>query len=117
MNSTISEQHLNRTAYVYVRQSTLAQVRHHQESTERQYALTEKALELGWRESSVQILDRDLWEVRGTDSGTGRFQDAGGGSLDGPGGRRFCAGGFATGALESGLASLAGTVRADRVRW
>lgn len=60
MNSAISEQHLNRTAYVYVRQSTLAQVRHHQESTERQYALRQKALELGWREPSVQILDRDL---------------------------------------------------------
>ena len=60
MNSTISEQHLSRTAYVYVRQSTLAQVRHHQESTERQYALRQKALELGWREPSVQILDRDL---------------------------------------------------------
>jgi DNA invertase Pin-like site-specific DNA recombinase len=60
MNSTISEQHLSRTAYVYVRQSTLAQVRHHQESTERQYALRQKALELGWREPSIQILDRDL---------------------------------------------------------
>ena len=60
MNSAISEQHLNRTAYVYVRQSTLAQVRHHQESTERQYALRQKALELGWREASVQVLDRDL---------------------------------------------------------
>ena len=60
MNSAISEQHRNRTAYVYVRQSTLAQVRHHQESTERQYALRHKALELGWREPSVQILDRDL---------------------------------------------------------
>jgi DNA invertase Pin-like site-specific DNA recombinase len=60
MNSAISEQHLSRTAYVYVRQSTLAQVRHHQESTERQYALRQKAVQLGWREPSVQILDRDL---------------------------------------------------------
>jgi DNA invertase Pin-like site-specific DNA recombinase len=60
MNPTISEQHLSKTAYVYVRQSTLAQVRHHQESTERQYALREKALELGWSEPTVQILDRDL---------------------------------------------------------
>src|SRR6201998_1677561 len=58
MNTTISEQHLSKTAYVYVRQSTLAQVRHHQESTERQYALREKALQLGW--STAQILDRDL---------------------------------------------------------
>lgn len=60
MNSAISEQHLGKAACVYVRQSTLAQVRHHQESTERQYALREKALELGWSESTVQILDRDL---------------------------------------------------------
>lgn len=60
MNSTISEQHLSKTAYVYVRQSTLAQVRHHQESTERQYALREKALELGWSKPAVQILDQDL---------------------------------------------------------
>ena len=60
MNTTISEQHLSKTAYVYVRQSTLAQVRHHQESTERQYALREKAMELGWSDPAVQILDRDL---------------------------------------------------------
>ena len=60
MNTTINEQHLSKTAYVYVRQSTLAQVRHHQESTERQYALREKALDLGWSEPSVQILDGDL---------------------------------------------------------
>src|SRR6266581_6825199 len=60
MNTTSSEEHLSKTAYVYVRQSTLAQVRHHQESTERQYALKEKALQLGWNDSTVQILDRDL---------------------------------------------------------
>jgi hypothetical protein len=35
-------------AYLYVRQSTVAQVRHHRESTERQYALSEKAQQLGW---------------------------------------------------------------------
>ena len=60
MNSTISEQHLIKTAYVYVRQSTMAQVRHHQESTERQYALREKALEMGWSAPTVQVLDQDL---------------------------------------------------------
>jgi DNA invertase Pin-like site-specific DNA recombinase len=60
MNTTINEQHLSKTAYVYVRQSTMAQVRHHQESTERQYALREKAQQLGWSNSTVQILDRDL---------------------------------------------------------
>jgi DNA invertase Pin-like site-specific DNA recombinase len=60
MNTAINEQHLSKTAYVYVRQSTLAQVRHHQESTERQYALRAKALDMGWSEPSVQILDGDL---------------------------------------------------------
>src|SRR5436190_19266378 len=60
MNPKISEQQQSKPAYVYVRQSTLAQVRHHQESTERQYALRQKAVELGWNETSIRILDRDL---------------------------------------------------------
>ena len=60
MNSKISEQQQSKPAYIYVRQSTLAQVRHHQESTERQYALRQKAAELGWSEASIRILDRDL---------------------------------------------------------
>src|SRR4030088_2867801 len=60
MNSKITEHHQSKPAYIYVRQSTLAQVRHHQESTERQYALRQKATELGWSESSIRILDRDL---------------------------------------------------------
>src|SRR6266513_3625999 len=60
MNPKISEQQQSKPAYVYVRQSTLAQVRHHQESTERQYALRQQALALGWSEPSTRILDRDL---------------------------------------------------------
>src|ERR1035441_10647749 len=60
MNPKITEQHLSRPAYTYVRQSTNAQVLHHQESTERQYALRAMALELGWRESAIRTLDRDL---------------------------------------------------------
>ena len=60
MNSKITEQHRSRPAYIYVRQSTTAQVLHHQESTERQYALRTMALELGWSESAIRTLDRDL---------------------------------------------------------
>ena len=60
MSAPINEHHLQRPAYIYVRQSTLGQVRHHQESTERQYALREKALALGWCAQSIRILDRDL---------------------------------------------------------
>jgi len=43
----ISRSHLDRVALVYVRQSTLAQVREHTESTARQYALVEQATALG----------------------------------------------------------------------
>ncbi|HUW63875.1 MAG TPA: recombinase family protein [Spirochaetia bacterium] len=53
-------QHLSRLALVYIRQSTLAQVRFHTESTERQYALKEKALSLGWTAEQVQVIDEDL---------------------------------------------------------
>ena len=60
MNSKISEQHQRKPAYIYVRQSTLAQVRLNRESTERQYALREKALALGWPETAIRTLDRDL---------------------------------------------------------
>src|SRR6202521_5710902 len=60
MNTKISEQHHRKPAYIYVRQSSLAQVRHHRESTERQYALREKALVLGWPETAIRTLDRDL---------------------------------------------------------
>jgi DNA invertase Pin-like site-specific DNA recombinase len=60
MNSKITETHLSKPAYIYLRQSTPGQVRHHQQSTERQYGLRGKALQLGWTEASVRVLDRDL---------------------------------------------------------
>jgi DNA invertase Pin-like site-specific DNA recombinase len=54
----IQKNHLDKPAYIYIRQSSMAQVRHHQESTERQYALKERAIALGWKE--VRVLDGDL---------------------------------------------------------
>src|SRR5580692_10159497 len=60
MNPKIAEHHRSRSAYVYLRQSTPGQVLHHQESTERQYALREKAEELGWSQASIRTLDADL---------------------------------------------------------
>ncbi|SAL06327.1 hypothetical protein AWB78_08010 [Caballeronia calidae] len=60
MNTKITPEHQSKPAYIYIRQSTLAQVRHHQESTERQYALRDKALALGWPETAIRVLDRDL---------------------------------------------------------
>ena len=85
-NSKITEQHRSRPAYIYVRQSTNAQVLHHQESTERQYALRTMALELGWNESAIRTLDRDLGMTGTEMTRSGGFQDSGGGCLDGPSG-------------------------------
>src|SRR5262252_1279039 len=70
MNSKITDEHQSKFAYVYLRQSTPAQILHHHESTERQYALRQKALELGWSEAAVRTLDRDLG-ISGTQT-TGR---------------------------------------------
>src|SRR5437867_12009960 len=48
-----------RMAYVYVRQSTPGQVVEHRESTERQYHLRQRATELGWPPSRVEVIDED----------------------------------------------------------
>jgi hypothetical protein len=45
----IGVSHLARAAYVYLRQSSPAQVEHNRESTQRQYALVSKATALGWK--------------------------------------------------------------------
>jgi DNA invertase Pin-like site-specific DNA recombinase len=56
----ISAGHLGRSAFVYVRQSTTAQVEHNRESTERQYRLVDRAVELGWERAQVNVVDKDL---------------------------------------------------------
>ena len=58
-DSTIRLDHLQRRAYIYVRQSTLQQVYNHQESQRRQYALQARAIELGWSASSLVVVDED----------------------------------------------------------
>ncbi|UCC38633.1 MAG: recombinase family protein [Candidatus Aminicenantes bacterium] len=60
MISKIRSHHQQKKAYVYLRQSTMGQVRHHQESTERQYALADKAKQLGWPQVMIKVLDGDL---------------------------------------------------------
>jgi DNA invertase Pin-like site-specific DNA recombinase len=56
----ITVDHLRRSAIVYVRQSSQAQVEHNRESTERQYRLGDRAVSLGWSREQVQIFDDDL---------------------------------------------------------
>ena len=58
--SKVTVAHLRRHAFVYVRQSTTAQVEHNRESTERQYRLVDRTVELGWRRSQIQVVDEDL---------------------------------------------------------
>lgn len=51
--------HLARTAYLYVRQSTLRQVMENTESTQRQYALRQRAVALGWSSEMIVTIDTD----------------------------------------------------------
>lgn len=56
----ITPAHLQRDAYLYIRQSTLRQVMENTESTERQYALRHRAVALGWPLERIQVIDSDL---------------------------------------------------------
>ncbi|MGA8056289.1 MAG: recombinase family protein [Burkholderiales bacterium] len=58
--SKIKLAHTQRGAFVYVRQSSPAQVEHNRESTDRQYALVDRAVELGWTREQVTVVDEDL---------------------------------------------------------
>ena len=56
--SKIAKHHLDRTAVIYVRQSSVSQVQQNRESQRRQYALADRAKDLGWR--NICIIDDDL---------------------------------------------------------
>jgi len=56
----VSAEQLNKEAYLYVRQSTLRQVVENTESTERQYALRQRAIALGWPDDRIVVIDSDL---------------------------------------------------------
>ena len=56
----VSPQHLQRKALIYIRQSTPHQVLSNQESLRLQYALQQRALDLGWRPEDIEIIDADL---------------------------------------------------------
>ena len=61
--SKIMPEHLARSAFVYVRQSTAYQVANNLESQRRQYGLVERARQLGWED--VQVVDDDLGKSGG----------------------------------------------------
>ncbi len=70
----VTASHLGRDAYLYVRQSSLRQVLEHQESTERQYALRERAIALGWPTERVVVIDNDLGQSGASIDGREGFQ-------------------------------------------
>jgi DNA invertase Pin-like site-specific DNA recombinase len=71
-NDKIKPTHLQRRAYVYVRQSTAAQVQHNRESTDRQYKLVDRAVHFGWPRRQVKAIDEDLAQ-----SGSGSAERSG----------------------------------------
>ena len=70
-SSKIKLTHAQRAAYVYIRQSTPGQVEHSRESTARQYALADRASQLGWPKEQVVIIDEDLGLSGSTDERSG----------------------------------------------
>jgi len=60
VHSKVSTKHQAKLAYLYIRQSSLGQVTHHRESTDLQYQLVTRAVQLGWPEERVKIIDEDL---------------------------------------------------------
>ncbi|MFE5587493.1 recombinase family protein [Kitasatospora sp. NPDC056531] len=56
----VTAAHLRRQAVIYVRQSSASQLERNKESTDRQYALAERAVTLGWPRSAVRVIDADL---------------------------------------------------------
>src|SRR5215831_5659258 len=71
----IRPEHLSRLAVIYVRQSTLLQVRENSGSTTRQYDLVKRAQELGWEPAGIKLIDRDQG-LSGTSSiGRDGFQE------------------------------------------
>jgi len=59
-NELITPQHLSRRAVIYIRQSSPHQVLTNQESLRLQYALRQRAQQLGWRDEDIQLIDADL---------------------------------------------------------
>lgn len=74
MKGKIKRQHYDRLAIVYVRQSTIQQIEKHSESTKLQYALVNRAIQLGWSKERVVVIDDDLGISGSTAEGRPGFQ-------------------------------------------
>src|SRR4051812_3967459 len=105
-SSKIKTTHTQRAALVYIRQSTPSQVEYNRESTARQYALSERACQLGWPKEQVVVIDEDLGI-----SGSGIDKRSGFARLTSEvalAGHRSGPGGFTFSQEQRGLVSFAG---------
>jgi DNA invertase Pin-like site-specific DNA recombinase len=71
----ITDAHRRRRAVVYVRQSSVGQVERNVESAARQYALRERAIELGWTAGSVAVVDEDTGRSGASSDGRLGFKE------------------------------------------
>lgn len=74
VSQRICPDHLDRLAVIYVRQSTLFQVRENTGSTTRQYDLVKRAQDLGWTPASIQVVDQDQGQSGSSAVGRDGFQ-------------------------------------------
>jgi DNA invertase Pin-like site-specific DNA recombinase len=70
----VTASHLQRDAFLYVRQSSLRQVLENTESTQRQYALQERAVALGWPAGRIHVIDSDQGRSGSQSAGRDGFQ-------------------------------------------
>lgn len=74
VSSKVTASHLSRSAFIYVRQSTLRQVLSNTESTARQYALKQRAISLGWHPELITVIDSDQGQSGASASDRAGFQ-------------------------------------------
>src|SRR6266446_7274443 len=74
LESPVTTAHRAKLAYIYVRQSTAGQVRQHQESTELQYRLVDRAALFGWPKVRIEVIDDDLGKSGTSSDSRGGFQ-------------------------------------------
>ncbi|MFV1968488.1 MAG: recombinase family protein, partial [Pirellulaceae bacterium] len=73
-STKLRARHFEGAALIYVRQSTPQQVLNHRESTARQYALVDLAVQLGWPPDRVEVIDEDQGHSGSTAEGRHGFQ-------------------------------------------
>src|SRR3989442_13444512 len=74
VTTKVTSDHLARTAYLYVRQSTLRQVLNNTESATRQYGLRQRAVALGWPADRIVVIDCDQGHSGASAADRARFQ-------------------------------------------